>query len=317
MEAEIVQVKLETTIPTYSDELVNLVYVSGFPEGGHPHHLVFSLVHLKAQKSRKGAVKKSQRVGKADLFKEFDLRTLSYPETGRRPFSYTVDSQYGRFLKRGAEKGAGRVREVVLTEENLGRRHAKPPLDKLLDPELIPEPRYHCLPKYAVGAGEGLHAGQDKPLELDERLLEKDHIVQVGRPDPARPEAEINGALRKLIVVLLPGEPLLLGGSNKLTIAQQGRRRIVEVAGDTEYMHPNLLSELLRGPLHRDFHLIVPGTPASGSGHLDRQRITKPADPQGKRTHDQEVENREESPRLEVADFPRNSLPPFPNTVGR
>jgi hypothetical protein len=103
------------------------------------------------------------------------------------------------------------VGEVVLAEQNPGRWHSEPSLNEVLDPELISQPADHRLPEDVMRAGKGLHAGQDEPFKLYERLLEKGHIVQLFRPEPANSQTEINGMLRKLIVVLLTGKPLLFG----------------------------------------------------------------------------------------------------------
>ena len=114
---------------------------------------------------------------KANLFEQLDLGSLSDSKAGRCPLSHAVDGEYGRLLKRGAEKRAGRMGEVMLAEEDLGWWDAKLSLDKVLDPELVSEPSDHGFPEDAVGAGKGLQAGQEEPFEFDERLLEKHHIV--------------------------------------------------------------------------------------------------------------------------------------------
>jgi hypothetical protein len=114
-------------------------------------------------------------------------------------------------------------------------------LDVVFDPQLVAQPRDHRLPKDPIGARKGLHIGEQEPFEFDERLLEKDDIIQISRVYARSPQAEMNRLLRKLVVVFLPCEALLLGSRDELAVAEKGCRSIVEISGDAQDIHQNCL----------------------------------------------------------------------------
>src|SRR3972149_3680737 len=71
-------------------------------------------------------------------------------------------------------------------------------------------------------------------------------------------------------------------------------------------------SELLCRLLNRSPFSIGLGVPTTQSASINRQRIATQAHRQGKWSEDYEVEDSQDNPCLEVADLPRNPLPPFP-----
>jgi hypothetical protein len=131
--------------------------------------------------------------------------------------------------------------EVVLAKEQLRVWDSEAFLNVVLDPQLVTQPRHHRLAEYAIGVREGLDVGEQKAFEFDERLLEKDDIIQICRLYPTGPQAEVNRMLRKLVVVFLPSKPLLLGRSDKLTLAEQRGGSIVEVTGNAKDIHQDCL----------------------------------------------------------------------------
>ena len=159
MEGEVVHVELKAAVIADTDELVDLIGISTGPERSHAHHFVFALVNFEPQESRKGAVEKAQGMGEANLFEQLYLGAVSYPKARSRPLAHAVHRENRRFFKRGTEKGAGSVGEMMLAEKNFGGRHAEPFLNEVLDPEFITEPGNHRLAEDPVRAGKGLHAG--------------------------------------------------------------------------------------------------------------------------------------------------------------
>jgi hypothetical protein len=150
----------------------------------------------------------------ADFFEQPDIRSFPDPDAGRRPFTDAVDVKDRCFVERGTKKGAGGVREMVFAKENLGSWYTEPFLDQMFDPKFIPEPSDHRFPEDAMRAGKHLHARQEQPLELDERLFEKDHIVKLLSLDAAQSQAKIDGMLRKLVVMFLSGKSFFLSRRN-------------------------------------------------------------------------------------------------------
>src|SRR5919106_1062190 len=107
----------------------------------------------------------------------------------------------------------------------------------MLDPELVPQPTHHRLSKYPVRFRKCLHAGKNQPLEFDKRFLEENDVIEIRSIDCTCLEAEIDGVLRKFVVMLLTGKSLFFGGSNELTIAKERCRGVVKIAGDTKDIH--------------------------------------------------------------------------------
>jgi hypothetical protein len=217
--------------------LVDLVDIAGDAEGRHPHHLVLPVVHLESQERREGTVEQAEGVRKTDLPGEPDLAPSSHAEACGGPFADAIDGQDRGFVVRRAEEGAGRVRQVMLAEQDLLGRDAESFLDQLLDPELVAEPGDHRFAEQWVRARNLLKAREQQPLELDERLLEEHYIIEIARRELARSQAELDRIARELVVVFLPREPLFFGRGEHLPIPQQRGRGVVEEAGDPENIH--------------------------------------------------------------------------------
>src|SRR5262249_23892404 len=81
----------------------------------------------------------------------------------------------------------------------------------------------------------------------------------------------------------------------------------VEVAGQPEDVHLELSPRLLESSRPRR-----PWTPSLRRSRLEAQGIGKSPDREGERRDDEEVEDREEDPRLSVADLVRDPFPALP-----
>src|SRR6058998_4225 len=68
----------------------------------------------------------------------------------------------------------------------------------------------------------------EKPFVKFERLLEEDDVVDVGGAEASLAQAEVDGVLGELVVVLLAREALLLGGRDQEPVTQQRCGRVVE-----------------------------------------------------------------------------------------
>ncbi len=237
VELEVAHVELEAAVVRRPDQLPHAVDVPRRPEGRHPHDLVLTLVDLEAEERGEGAVEEPQRVREPDLLQQGELGAAPDPDGGRRPLPDPVHGEDGGLGEGRAVEGAGRVGQMVLAEHDARGREAEPLLQEVADPHLVAEPRDHRLLEQLSGPRERLHAGEQEPLELEERLLEEHDVVERGGGDAPRPEAEVDRVLGKPVVVLLAAEALLFHGGHELPVAQQHGRGVVEVAGDPEHVH--------------------------------------------------------------------------------
>jgi hypothetical protein len=71
----------------------------------------------------------------------------------------------------------------------------------------------------------------DEAVELYEWFLKKYNIVQVLSLDIGALQAEINGILWVIEIVLFPGEPFFLGSRDQYTVLYKGSGCVVEIAG--------------------------------------------------------------------------------------
>src|SRR5580765_1913573 len=109
----------------------------------------------------------------------------------------------------------------------------------VLHPELVEQPRGHRLSEDRARAGRrGKHRRQDA-LELDERLFEEDHAIEIPAAQASFTETEANGAIGKVEIVLDAREALLFGGRNEQAVAHERSGGVVEVTGDAEDVHQN------------------------------------------------------------------------------
>ncbi len=189
----------------------HLIHVPGLAIWRHSHDLVLALVHLKAEKGRKGAIEQADRVGEPHLRRQSDLVTLPDSPGCRRPLADPIDGQDRRLLEGGAEERAGGVGEVMLNEQDLPFGDPQLLPDQRLDPELLMEPGDHRLTEDLVGLRARLQDAHYQPLELQKRLLIEHGVLDLRGGDAGLCQAEIDSPVWKAVVVLAPGEPLLFG----------------------------------------------------------------------------------------------------------
>ena len=74
-------------------------------------------------------------------------------------------------------------------------------------------------------------------VELEERLFVEGDVIEVADLDAAFTQAVLQGVLRKTRVVLLAGEPFLLGRGDDLSVAHEARRAVVIESRYAEDVH--------------------------------------------------------------------------------
>src|SRR5262249_35033925 len=93
--------------------------------------------------------------------------------------------------------------------------------------QLFFEPERHGQAKAAEADRDVGQVGLQEALELGERLVIEDDVVQLPRGQPCLLQAKGHCARRESRVVLLAREPLLLGGGDDLAVDDQGGRAVV------------------------------------------------------------------------------------------
>ena len=114
VEVEIVEIEPEGAVGGARNQLANLVGHGRPSKSGKPHHLVFALVDLEAEKGGEGRIEHAERVRKADLPVEEDRGAaprLALAGAGRqrRPFADAVGGKDGRRPCRRGQEGGRRV----------------------------------------------------------------------------------------------------------------------------------------------------------------------------------------------------------------
>ena len=100
------------------------------------------------------------------------------------------------------------------------------------DPELVDHPGNHRLAEDLVGLRIGLQRRHQDAVELAERLLEEDNVVQIVARDAGLLQAELDGLLGKIEVVLLAGKALFFRRRDQLAVVQQHCGCVVVIAAD-------------------------------------------------------------------------------------
>src|SRR5580704_12933334 len=99
----------------------------------------------------------------------------------------------------------------MVGEQNLLAVDRQLRLQRARDPELVEHPSNHRFTKHLQRLWIGLQdAGQDA-VELAERLLEKNHVIQIPAIDACLAQAELDGIGGEIKVVLLAGKSLFFG----------------------------------------------------------------------------------------------------------
>ena len=180
------------------------------------------------------------RMRKPDLVRQGSTCSLADANRRRRPLADAVDGEDGGPVKRRAEEGAGRVRQVMRHEQNPIGVDAERLADAVLHPELVEQPRGHRLAEDARRAWRRGERRTEDALELHERLLEEHDVVELRRSDaPGASGRSRMARCGKAEVVLDAREPLLFGGGDQHPVADQRCRRVVKIAGDAKDVHQN------------------------------------------------------------------------------
>src|SRR5262245_17268135 len=150
----------------------------------------------------------------------------------------------------------------MIDEQQLSAFDAEPLADERAHPELFVHPRHHRVGEGAPGAGVALQRGEQDALELYERLLVEDDVVEVSRGESTLLEAELDRSFGETRIMLLPRESLLLGGGDQTTVVDQRCRGVVVEAGNPENLHAG----------NRDASRIPPSGDRKGSPNRSRVR---------------------------------------------
>ena len=164
---------------------------------------------------------------KMKFLEQFNPITPPNPDTGRSPFTHPVHRQNGRILERRRNEGAGGMGLVMAGIDKC------PFIARQLIPhsfgekQLILEPNRYS-PK--EGRESGWRQGEvslKKSVKFSKGVFIKGHVVQAPYPDSSFFQAIIHHAGWKRFVVLLAGEPLLLGRSRDPTVYNECSSRVM------------------------------------------------------------------------------------------
>ena len=244
-----------------------------------------------------------ERMGEHHLLPDVDLVAASDAPGARHPLTHAVHGQDGGFVEGRAQKRAGGVRQVMFAEQNLVGRNAQLRGDLRADPQLVDHPGDHRLAKDLVRLRIGLQHGHQDAVELAEGLLVEDDVVQVAGLDARALQAELDGLVGKVEVVLDAAEALFFGGGDQLAVLQQSGRGVVVVAGDSQDIHVSLGG----GPLRGCWGWEDGRTTSRGASSCAWNRKT--AEPPAEGQDQNRVDHREKDTRLKVADGVPDLLP--------
>src|SRR5260370_737237 len=231
---EVIHVQTEAAVGVHVNELVDLVEIARLAIRSHTHYFVLALIHFEAQKGRERRIKQTERIRKVNLLEQFDpifatALPISFSATKRRrrPFPDAIDRHDRRLVKWRAEERAGRVRKVMLAEENSILREAELLQNAPFDPELFVEPGDHRFAENARSFRIRTQHRHQNPLELYQRLLMKNDIIKIPGLDACFFQTEIDRQLRKVVIVLLATEALFLGRVDQFAIAKRRPRGVM------------------------------------------------------------------------------------------
>src|SRR5579859_2996752 len=168
-----------------------------------------------------------------NLLRDFEVDAASGAERGACPFTNSVGGEDGGIVERRRKIGARGVRDVVLAKENLAVE-AERLANLAAYPQLRPEPGLQGADERAPRARVGRGVPGDDALELEQRFLIEDHVVELVRVDAARVQAEVRRLDGQSSVVFEAAEPLLFGRGHQVAVAQQAGAGVVVEAGQAE-----------------------------------------------------------------------------------
>ena len=162
----------------------------------------------------------------ADLLVEAQAGTVADAQARRRPLADAVHDQHRRAVERRRVEGGRSVRHVV---RRIQHRHVRPQraTGRLGKAHLHAQLQGRALRPLLATLGRRGQQALDDAVKREQRVLVENHGRQLGRIDERLFEAIVDGVLREARVVLLAREAFLLGCSDDLAVAHQGRGGVV------------------------------------------------------------------------------------------
>src|ERR1035441_3674018 len=118
---------------------------------------------------------------------------------------------------------------MVLAEKNPVSRNPQIGRDLRSYPKLVDHPGDHRFAKYLVRLRVGLQNGHQDAVEFSKGLLEKCDVVHVAALYSTTLQAEPDGLLGIIEIVLDAGETFLFRSRNQLTVVQQHGGSVVVI----------------------------------------------------------------------------------------
>src|SRR5579884_2842924 len=103
-------------------------------------------------------------------------------------------------------------------KQNLIAADPKCRLESACNPQFVKHPSDHRLTEDPPGFRIRLQHAAENAVELPERFLKEDDVVEIARFDAALLQAKLNSICGKTEVVLDAGKALLFRGGNQLSI---------------------------------------------------------------------------------------------------
>jgi hypothetical protein len=103
--------------------------------------------------------------------------------------------------------------------------------------QLFAEPERHGFHERRKSARRESKIGFQQPLELEEWLVVKHHVVDVAQSGAGRFQAIANRLMRKAFVELLAREAFLMGRGDDFAVADESGGAIMVICGDPKNAH--------------------------------------------------------------------------------
>ena len=163
--------------------------------GGQAHQLVLARIDLESAVIGEGRVEHAGRVRKVELVREIDAVAAAGAVAGGGPLAHAVDGKNGGFFERRGKEGAGRVRLVVLGEdESLFITVVQSATHFAREIEFFLEPDRHGRHERPKANGRKGQVGFQQPLEFQKRLVVEADVIELLGPS-ARPLSSSNRRL--------------------------------------------------------------------------------------------------------------------------
>ncbi len=234
---EVLHIEAERSVLPQIDELAHdEIDVARLAAGRELHEHALVRVALEAGEMGERRVEEPERMRKPYLLAELDTVVAADAPARRRPLADAVDDHDRRLAEgRWVERGRG-VRLVALGEENLPFVSELLPNDRGNE-ELLPEPARHRGEEGADPSRRVRDVCFEDALERENGLVVEDDGVEIGGGDARLGEAVSRRVPRKIEVVLLPRETLLLRGGDDLAVHDERRGAVAIEGGDAQYVH--------------------------------------------------------------------------------